>query len=114
VGATWFGNQHAHLNSLLDELDIEYFQQAIDGKLFFQQFETSHAESIQISAKPSNYRIAGGSSNLINTLYQKLDSDDILLNQTVREIKSHENSFQVITKGVLEGDIAALSIFPKL
>jgi monoamine oxidase len=98
----------------LDDLDIEYFQQAMDGKLFFQQFETSHAESIQIPPQPSNYRIAGGSSNLINTLYQKLDSDDILLNQTVRKIKSHENSLQIVTKEVLEGDIAALSIFPKL
>jgi len=84
----------------------------MDGKVFFQQFDTSPAESVQIPSQPSSYRIASSSSKLINTLYQKLDSDDILLNQTVREIKSYENSFQVITKEVLEGDIAVLSIPP--
>jgi monoamine oxidase len=114
MGATWFGNQHIHLKSLLDELGIQYFEQYMDGKVFFQPFTTSPAESIQIPSQPPSYRIAGGSSNLINTLYQKLDSDDILLNQTVREIKFNENSFQVITKEVFEGDTVILSIPPKL
>jgi monoamine oxidase len=114
MGATWFGNQHIHLKSLLDEFGIEYFEQYMDGKVFFQPFSTSPAESIQIPSQPPSYRISGGTSELINTLYRKLDTDDILLNQTVKEIKFNKNSFQVVTKEVFEGDTVVLSIPPKL
>ncbi len=114
MGATWFGNQHINLKSLLVELGIEYFEQFMDGKVFFQPFSTSPAESIQIPSQPPSYRISGGTSNLINTLYQKLDSDDILLNQPVTGIKFHKNSFQVVAKEVFEGDTVVLSIPPKL
>jgi monoamine oxidase len=114
MGATWFGNQHIHLKSLLDELGIEYFAQHMDSTVFFQPVATSPAECVQIQSQPPSFRIAGGSSNLINTLYQKLDSDDIILNQAVTEIKFHENSFQVVAKEVFEGDTVVLSIPPKL
>ncbi len=114
MGATWFGNQHIHLKSLLDEFGIEYFEQYMDGKVFFQPFSTSPAESIQIPSQPPSYRISGGTSKLIHTLYRKLDTDDTLLNQTVKEIKFNKNSFQVVTKEVFEGDTVVLSIPPKL
>jgi monoamine oxidase len=77
MGATWFGSEHENLIALLEELGIEYFEQYMDGKVFFQPFSTSPAESIQIPSQPPSYRISGGSSRLINTLYQKLDEDEI-------------------------------------
>jgi monoamine oxidase len=52
MDATWFGNQHKHLRSLLEELGIEYFEQCMDGTVFFQPFSTSAAESIQIPSQP--------------------------------------------------------------
>src|SRR6056300_623657 len=48
MGATWFGNQHSRLIDLLDELNIGYFEQFMDGKVFFQPFSASPAQSIQI------------------------------------------------------------------
>lgn len=114
MGATWFGNQHKHLIALLDELGIDYFKQYRKGTVFFQPFTTSPAESIQIPSQPPSYRISDGTSNLINTLYQKLAKDDVLLNQTVREIKFHKDSVQVITEEVFEGKRVVLAIPPKL
>ncbi|CAM4256106.1 flavin monoamine oxidase family protein [Gillisia hiemivivida] len=114
MGATWFGAQHTYLKALLEELGIEYFEQYMDGTVFFQPFSTSPAESIQIPSQPPSYRISGGSSNLINTLYQKLDEKDIILNQSVKEIKFHNNSVQVITNEVFEGNRVVLAIPPKL
>ena len=114
MGATWFGNQHKHLINLLDELNMGYFEQFMDGKVFFQPFSTSPAESIQIPSQPPSYRISGGTSNLIERLYQKLDKNDILLNQSVRDIKFKKNSVQVFTKEMFEGSAVVLAIAPKL
>jgi len=114
MGATWFGNQHKNLIALLKELGINYFEQHMDGIAFFQPLSTSPAESIQIPNQPPSYRISGGTSNLINTLYQKLDKEEVLLNQSVKEIKFHENSIQVMAKDVFEGNKVILCIPPKL
>ena len=114
MGATWFGNQHKCLIALLEELGIDCFEQYMHGRVFFQPFSTSPAESIQIPSQPPSYRISGGTSNLINTLYQKLDKNDVLLNQSVKEIKLHKNAVQVIAKETFEGNMVVLSISPKL
>jgi len=114
MGATWFGDQHKHLIALLKELGINYFEQFMDGTVFFQPFSSSQAESIQIPSQPPSYRISGGTSTLINTLYQKLDKDDVLLDQPVTEIKFYENSFQVVAKDIFKGNNVILSIPPKL
>lgn len=114
MGATWFGPQHKYLIALLKELGINYFEQYMDGTVFFQPFSASPAESIQIPGQPPSYRISGGTSNLINTLYQKLDKDEVLLDQAVKEIRFHKNSVQVIAKEVFEGNRVILSIPPKL
>jgi monoamine oxidase len=114
MGATWFSSEHKHLRALLNELEIEYFEQYMDGTVFFQRFSTSPAEPIQIPKQPPSYRISGGTSNLINTLYQKLDKKDIILNQYVKEIKLQTNSVQVITDKVFEGSKVVLAIPPKL
>ena len=114
MGATWFGNYHKHLIALLEELGIEYFEQYMKGTVFFQPLSTSPAQSIQIPSQPPSYRISGGSSNLINALYKKLDPKDVLLNQTVKKIVFHKNSVQVITDEVFEGTKVVLAIPPKL
>ena len=102
MGATWFGDQHRHLKALLEELGIDYFEQYMKGNVFFQPYSTSPAESIQIPSQPPSYRISGGTSNLINILQQELGEDDIILNQSVKEIKFLNDSVRVITDKVFE------------
>ena len=70
MGATWFGKPHQNLIKLLEELNINYFEQYMEGTVFFQPFSTSPAQSIQVPVQPPSYRISGGSSHLINTLYR--------------------------------------------
>jgi monoamine oxidase len=114
MGATWFTDQHKHLIALLEELGIDYFEQYMDSTVFFQPSSTSPIQSIQIPSQPPSYRISGGTSNLINTLFQKLDKNDVLLNQSVTDIKFHNNSVQVIAKEAFEGNKVILAIPPKL
>lgn len=114
MGATWFGNQHKNLIALLDELDLEVFEQYMEGTAFFQPFSTSPAQSIQIPDQAPSYRIAGGTAALTNALYQKLDRNDVLLNQSVTEIKFHKNTVQVFANETFEGNRVVLSLPPKL
>jgi len=114
MGATWFTNQHKYLIALLEELEIDYFKQHMDSTAYFQSSYTLPIQSIQIPSQPPSYRISDGTSNLINTLLQKLDKNDVLLNQSVKGIKFHKNSVQVITKEVFEGNTVVLAVPPKL
>jgi monoamine oxidase len=114
MGATWFTKQHKQLIALLDELEIDYFNQQMGSNVFFQPSYNAPIQSIQIPSQEASYRISGGTSNLINTLLQKLDKDDVLLNQSVKDIKFHKNAVQVITKEVFEGKMVVLAIPPKL
>ncbi|MEN2280893.1 NAD(P)/FAD-dependent oxidoreductase [Algoriphagus sp. SE2] len=114
MGATWFGNQHVHLRALLEELGIEYFKQYMDRIVYYQASPTSPTESVQIPIQAPSYRISGGTSNLIHTLYQKLDENDIILNQSIKQIKSLGDSIQVITDKVYVGSQVVVAIPPKL
>lgn len=114
MGATWFTHQHKYLISLLEELGMEYFEQYMDDTAFYQPSPTLPVQSVQIPRQSPSYRIAGGSSALINTLYQALDKTDVLLNQSVKQIKFHKNSIQVITEDVFEAHAVVMAIPPKL
>ena len=114
MGATWFTHQHQDFITLLEELEIEYFEQYMDSTVHYQADATSPTQSVQIPKQPASYRISGGTSNLINTLLQKLEKGDVLLNQTVKEIRFQENSVQVIAKETFEGAKVVLALPPKL
>lgn len=114
MGATWFGNQHQHLHALLNELGIGYFEQSMNGTVLFQNSPNSAAEAIQIPPQAPSYRISGGTSQLINTLYASLDKDDILLDQEVKEVHFHQTSVEVIAKESFEASKIVLALPPKL
>ncbi|SFB32428.1 flavin monoamine oxidase family protein [Algoriphagus aquimarinus] len=114
MGATWFTDQHQHLHALLNELGIGYFEQSMAGSVLFQNSPNSPAEAIQIPPQAPSYRISGGTSHLINTLYAALDKDDILLSQEVKEIHFHQTGVEVIAKESFEASKIVLALPPKL
>ena len=114
MGATWFTHQHKHVIALLEELEIDYFEQSMDSKVFYQPLATSPAQSVQIPSQTPSYRIYGGTSNLTNTLFDNLDKNDVLLNQSVKDIIFHKNSVQIHAKDTFEGNAVVLAIPPKL
>lgn len=114
MGATWFTEQHEQLKALLEELELEGFEQYMDSKVFYQTSATAQTQLVQIPSQAPSYRISGGTSHLIHTLFQKLDADDVLLNQTVTKIKIHKNTVEVYAKGIFNGDKVVLALPPKL
>lgn len=46
MGATWFGPQHHHLRSLLEELNISSFKQYMEGPVMFEASALSAPQKI--------------------------------------------------------------------
>ena len=114
MGATWFTKQHKHLISLLEDLEIESFEQTIGSSVFYQASSTSPTQIVQIPPQEPSYRISGGSSSLINTLRSKLDEKEVILNQAVSLIKFNSDSVQVYSNQEYTGIAVILAIPPKL
>lgn len=114
MGATWFNDVHHNLIALLEEFKLDYFEQFMEGSVFYQPTFDSPAKEIQVPSQSSSYRISGGSSKLTDFLHAKLDLQDILLNQTVTKISFNENSVKVFADEVFEGTQVVLALPPKL
>ncbi len=114
MGATWLQTHHENLVALLEELQIPIFEQKMDNAVYYQRSPTSEIETIEIPTQPPSYRIAGGTSHLINSLYEKLNKSDVVLKQQVIKIKYKENKFQVFANDVFEAEQVVLALPPKL
>lgn len=114
MGATWFNSQHKHLLALLEELEIDYFQQHMDESVFFQASANSDIQSFQLPPQSPSYRVAGGTANIVNSLFQKLDGEDVLFNQPVKGIEFNGDSVRVLANDSFEASSIVLAIPPKL
>lgn len=96
LGATWFSDMHPNLISFLDELALKKFPQYSKGKSLFQtkSFEPAQVFYVPEAETPS-YRIAGGTSRLIDTLKEKIATEQIKLNTKVVSIAEIENELVV-------------------
>jgi monoamine oxidase len=111
MGATWFGNQHTNLIKLLDELNISYFEQYMKGTAFFEAFSTAPPQTIQIPQDSPSYRIESGTSNLINTLANELNQNEIKLSQPVKELIFENGTVRIKTNnGTFKGDIVISTV----
>ena len=114
MGTTWFNPQHRYLIQLLEELDIPYFTQYMKGTAFFHHTLNSPADIINLPQDEPSFRISGGTSNLINTLYNNLEEGDVLFNQSVTSIKSTAEALIVEANDSYKAEKVVLAIPPKL
>lgn len=117
MGATWMGMQHTHLFQLLNQLDIETFEQFTEGKI---SYEVNPNQPIQYFDMPPgqapSYRIKGGTTRLIQTLEEKLDRTEICLDKRVKSIQDigHQASVKLIDDTLYEAKQVILTIPPQL
>lgn len=115
MGATWFGRQHVKLIALLEELELTYYEQFMQGVSYFQNSPTVPIEAFQIPEQDSSYRIVGGTDQLIEKLASYLNSDELITNQFVKKIKFNKSG-AVLTSAdsIFEADKVVLALPPKL
>lgn len=113
MGATWFHSQHRHLIMLLKELELSGFEQYMEGKVFFQPHENAPIAAVHLPTQAPSYRIAGGTSKLIDTLYKSLE-EDVLLGQVVNKIEDIGDFISVETHEHHQAKAVVLATPPKL
>lgn len=84
--------------ALLRELELDFFEQYHRG---IGVFESGFSRAPQLfdtaeNAQPS-YRLAGGTSALVNALAQCIDSSRVLLNCPVREVSEQGDHLEITT-----------------
>lgn len=115
LGATWFQGHHTHLLELIEELNLQKFNQYSSGKsvLVYNSMAPAHYFESDPAA-PSARRIAGGSISLINLLAKSFQ-DKIRLATTVTDISENENSVNIRTdKGIFSSQKVIVTIPPKI
>jgi len=115
MGATWLGPQHTHLVALLRELDIQVFEQYMEGITYFQPFGTSPPQAVELPPQSPNYRIASGTTTIIEKLAGKLNHSTIHLNQPIKQLDFSGQSVRVHTLDqTYEGDLVVSALSPAL
>jgi monoamine oxidase len=99
MGATWFAYNHKNLIQLIKELNLAYFSQHSEGLALFQTRSFEPPQSFYVSASEvSSYRIGGGSTALINALYNVLGRENILKSIAIEKIIDNKEFLTLIDR----------------
>lgn len=103
MGATWFTDKHLHVLGLLKELNLPFFTQYQKGVGVFETGLSEEAQLFQVPAtsEPS-YRIAGGTSRLIETLVERIGQDQLVLGSPITQVSDHNDHLEIIN---LKGEV---------
>ncbi|MEM6766292.1 MAG: NAD(P)/FAD-dependent oxidoreductase [Bacteroidota bacterium] len=117
MGATWLGNKHTALTTLLKELELEIFEQYLGEQAIYEPISTSPPQlvTLPVNEEPS-YRIVGGSSQLIQTLHQQIkNTQEIHTATPVVAIKEKGDVLEVHTKeGMFTSSVVVSTVPPNL
>lgn len=103
MGATWFTGKHLHLLSLLKELNLPFFSQYQEGVGVFETNLSEEAQLFQIpSTGESSYRMAGGTSKLIDKLLESIEKEQLVLGSPITQVSDHKDHVEIISK---EGEV---------
>lgn len=100
LGPSWFWPDfQQQLGQLIDELQLESFEQFEEGDMMVERSANEPAMRSQgyKSVSPS-MRLKGGMAALIDALYRRLNKDQIFTNQPVYEINKTDDHIDIISK----------------
>lgn len=117
MGATWLGKKHQHLLNLLNDLNIDIYEQQVGDRGYYEPMSVSPPQLVELphNEEPS-YRIAGGTDCLIQTLADQIDQDQIHLNEVVKTIrKTADGALEIVSDDQLfKADFVISTLPPKL
>ncbi len=97
MGATWFAPKHEFLWRLLKELGLAPYQQRMQNTFLYQQKLHAAVQKVALPSQEPSYRVAGGTSQIIQALAKSINTADILLEQAVNTIEIAEHEMKVAT-----------------
>lgn len=97
LGATWFADKHTYLMALLKELDLPIFYQYQKGLCIYELTPGPPQTFIMPDSELPSYRVAGGTSSLIERLVNEIGTDKIRLNTEVIQISEKDDVIELTT-----------------
>lgn len=93
MGPSWIWSHHTHILSLVKELDLTLFAQYTRGDALYD----TRAKVERFTSPPSapSARIEGSLTQLVNTLYTRLQNSEVVFSQEIVGIVQNENSVVV-------------------
>lgn len=116
MGATWLGGKHYHLTGLLEELGIGISEQYMGAKAFYEPMSVSTPQLVDLprNEEPS-YRVEGGTDRLIQSLAERLDEGQVLMQQVVASVREKGSGLAVETRSDhFEADLVISTLPPRL
>ena len=98
MGATWFFPHFSNLHKHMKSTGLTLMEQYMKGYTLQESGSSSPPRKFYESGSSDMFRIKGGTSNLVSTLYNKIGHDKVELNQIVKEIKKVDGGVEVVTK----------------
>jgi len=98
MGATWFFPFFNNLFTLMKGIKVDLIEQYMKGYTLYQSDSRSPPRKVNQGDSGDMFRIKGGTSHLVQTLHNALDSDKVLLNQIVTDINQVDGGIEVVTK----------------
>lgn len=117
AGATWFGSQHQHFNKLLDHLGLKAFAQVTAGISLFETMSFAPPQRFTIpDSEPESYRVAGGTSAVIQSLATHLASVEICLGDPVEALTFGGKGCVINTQSgkTIHADVVVSTLPPRL
>ena len=93
LGPSWIWPGQPRIASLIQELEIDVFEQYSKGRLVYQDEFGEVRRDYDFSTMAGSLRIAGGISNITERLYDRIPGRTILLEHAVTSIAWAENEF---------------------
>ena len=88
LGPSWFWPEQPHMERLLGELHLDWFEQADQGTLVLQESDGSIRRDLDLATMSGSRRIIGGLQTLVERLADGLPSERLLLNQAVTTLNA--------------------------
>lgn len=87
MGATWFGYEHSHLQTLISELGLRIFEQKLGDRAIYEPISSSPPQIVKLppNDRPS-FRFIDGTDSIIKSLANEIESK-IHLNQIIQKVE---------------------------
>ncbi|SNR15504.1 flavin monoamine oxidase family protein [Tenacibaculum jejuense] len=116
LGATWLWKYNTALIQLCKELDIQLFEQKMDGDALFEAMNAHPPQRFNLPPNQEiSYRIVDGTHTIIEKLAFKIGRENIYLDEKVTHINQFENQLTVTSKNkTYEVDYVISTVPPRL
>lgn len=100
MGATWFFPTFKNLFKLLKEMKVELTEQYLKGYTMYESDKDSPPRKSYSSGEDDDmFRIKGGTSKIVETLYNSVDKGTVRLGEKVTEIRADTDGVKVVSNG---------------